>query len=188
MTSAKRIAAVISEGLKEQGFEVDEVDAWPVSDCYLAVASPRSDYAGFFRVTEKGEVFAIEERQDDIRKAVLAAFKKMGLRVRKDHKRTIFVAYEIVTPESAEYNDAAERGEEDEEEIVPSYDETFVSAAVKYLKDSGAHSADGTDWFETGFEVTDYKTGEEENHTFHLRGFTDEEEALIHAEMKRKRR
>jgi hypothetical protein len=183
--SAKKIAQEIAEGLREQGFEVDEVDAWPVSDYYLYVsgASGTGGGQGYFRLTTRGEVFDIWSDAD---KPIKDAVKDMGFKIKKDHKRTIFVAYEIVTPESAEEGDVEDRGEEAEEEIIPSYDDTFASAATAYLRTRGARPSGG-DWFETGFEVSDYGTGAEENHSFHLRGFTDEEENMIWTEMERKR-
>jgi hypothetical protein len=179
--SAKQLAREISEGLRENGFEVNEVDAWPVSDHYLNVSSSRSDYAGIFRLTSNDEIFVIDGRDQP----VLDAIREMGFKPKKDKKRTIFVAFEIITPGPEEGN-VEERGEISEDEITPYYDETFASAAVKYLRDNGAYPSGG-DCFETG-SSTDYGTGEEENRSFHLRGFTDEEEALIWTEMERKTR
>jgi hypothetical protein len=179
--TAKQLSREIAEGLREHGLEIDEVDAWPVSDYYLYASDGAN--SGFFRLTPRGDVFAIPGTDKSVEDAV----REMGFRVKKDHKRTIFVAFEIVTPESAEDGDVAEAGEQDEEEIIPVQGETFVSTAVTYLRGSGAFPADGADWFETGWSE-DYQSGESENHTFHLRGFTDEEENMIWSEMKKKKR
>lgn len=96
----------------------------------------------------------------------------------------IKITYDIVTPESAEHGDFAESGWHDEEgrDCRPgqyAIDEgwTCVDIAIETLKDAGAtyHG----DWYSTEYHVQDYSTGEEIQYSYHLYGFTEEEESII---------
>jgi hypothetical protein len=77
--------------------------------------------------------------------------------------------------------------------IEPEDDEdTYVSAAVRWLKDNGASEASeygpqATEqasehtWYSTAWDCIDLRTGEEEQRSFHLSGFTPEEYRAIYA-------
>ena len=109
-------------------------------------------------------------------------------------EKRIAIAYEIVTPESAEQGDVAERGWIDEVgvDMTPDrYDiedgETAVSKAVEFLKNEGA-TEPSSSMFHDGVWYTAYygqnpRDGSEESRSFHLRGFTPEEEEAIYKEM-----
>jgi hypothetical protein len=104
--------------------------------------------------------------------------------------RRILVTYEIITSESADEGDAAERGWVDDEgsSMEPDeYDEegiTAVDKAIKFLCHDGATEASsypfsvGT-WYTTEGDP-DYRTGETEYHGYHLKDFTPEEEHAIY--------
>jgi hypothetical protein len=108
----------------------------------------------------------------------------------------IAITYEIVTPESAEHGDAEERGWVDEEGVLiepdVDNDETLVDAAVKFIKNEGAMYASATFfhpgvWYSTEGD-TDYRTGAEETRSFHLRGFSEADQAAIFKRMTSRRR
>lgn len=79
-----------------------------------------------------------------------------------------------------------------EEGMTPS--ESIVEQAAKFLKGEYAtnpSSAPGFHpgiWYSTEYEVIDYGTGEEEERSFHLEGFTPEEEKAIWQEVTGRRR
>lgn len=79
-----------------------------------------------------------------------------------------------------------------EEGMTPS--ESIVEQAAAFLKDNYAvnpSSAPGFHigiWYSSDFEVTDYGTGEEEERSYHLYGFTPEEEEAIWREVTSRRR
>lgn len=67
-------------------------------------------------------------------------------------------------------------------------DETVVSKAVKFLRKEGVTEASSTAfhpgvWYSTEYSVTDYGTGEEEQRSFHLDGFTEEHEREVYNEL-----
>ena len=77
-----------------------------------------------------------------------------------------------------------------EEGMTPS--ESIVNQAVQFLEDEGGVNPSSTAfhigvWYSTEFSVTDYGTGEEEERSFHLKGFSPEEEAAIYKEVTRRR-
>lgn len=70
---------------------------------------------------------------------------------------------------------------------------TAADVAVDFIRDGGGHEPSSTSfhpgiWYSTGYETTDYSTGEEEERTFHLSGFTEDEEREIFGEIMRRRR
>lgn len=107
----------------------------------------------------------------------------------------IAIAYEIITPESAEAGDTEERGWIDEEGIDMTPDKydiedglTAVDKAVEFLGDEGSQILDAeasSSHFHTGIWYTaydvnqDFKTSETENRSYHLYGFKPEEEEAI---------
>ena len=109
---------------------------------------------------------------------------------------TVNVYFARVTPESAEDGDFSETGVVDEGiSLEPDEDEredglTAVDLAVKLLKHEGATQPSSTHfhkgiWYASGFEVVSYRTGEEEERTFHLKGFTEREEREVFNEVAR---
>jgi hypothetical protein len=104
----------------------------------------------------------------------------------------IRVSYDIVTPESAEEGDVAERGWIDEEgmEVDPwDEDETYVDEAVRMLEDEGVLEASSSEfhpgvWYSNNEYGHDYATGARESRYYHLDGFTVEEEAAIFRKLK----
>jgi hypothetical protein len=95
-----------------------------------------------------------------------------------------------VTPVDEDVEMDEETGVEDEETIEPDFDEgeTFVSVAVKYLRRKWVAEASSTNfhigvWYQTNFETIDYRTGEEESLSFHLKGFSPKEEREIFDEV-----
>jgi len=65
---------------------------------------------------------------------------------------------------------------------------TCVDLAVKFLQHEGAIHASSTQfhsgvWYSTEFSVIDYSNGTEEERSFHLYGFTEEEERAIWHEL-----
>ena len=108
-------------------------------------------------------------------------------------RKTIPVTYEIVSPESAEIGDAEDRGWEDGEGFDATPDShdiqdgvTAVDKAVEYLANMGAvHPSAGPSysggslWFsDEGTE--DYQTANVKTLSYHLKGFTEEEQEEIY--------
>jgi hypothetical protein len=111
--------------------------------------------------------------------------------------KKIVTTYQIVTPESAEQGDFADQGWENEEgeSMLPDqYDEgiTAVDKAVKFLQDNGGSEPSSSQfnygvWYSTpdSDHNNDYFTkGIEKYYSFHLKGFTPEEEKAIFDKMK----
>jgi hypothetical protein len=113
--------------------------------------------------------------------------------------RRIKITFDIVTPESAEQGDTAENGWIDEEGIEIAPDEyeideaegderaAVVRLAVKEIGRSVEPSNwprwhSGT-WYTETEGDTDYSTGAVERRSFHLEGFSDDEERAIYAEL-----
>lgn len=70
--------------------------------------------------------------------------------------------------------------------------ESIVNQAVDFLKKEGVSEASSTAfhtgvWYSTEYETIDYGTGEAEERSFHLKGFSPEEEAEIFKHVTRRR-
>jgi hypothetical protein len=113
----------------------------------------------------------------------------------------ITISFETFTPESVENGDAEERGwvDKDGVSMVPDeYDlddgKTAVDLAIKFLKDEGSTEASSSSfhpgvWYvqTEGTRDRDYfEKGEETIQSYHLEGFTPEEERAIFEGMKRR--
>ena len=109
--------------------------------------------------------------------------------------RLIRTTFSRTTPESVEQGDFSETGwidEEGEEIELDKYDdeeETLITKTVNWLQDHYACHASSYPfslgcWYHTQFEVLDYSTGEEEERSFHLTGFSPEEEEAIYSLLK----
>lgn len=104
------------------------------------------------------------------------------------------------TPESVEQGDYSESGYEDEEGVIMEPDEiekedgiTVADKAVDWLRDKGATEASSSDfhvglWYSTDWHDTDYRTGEQTEYSYHLKGFTEQEEREVYDLMRRQRR
>ena len=113
-------------------------------------------------------------------------------------RKSISVNYSRVTPESAEEGDFSETGHLETVPIaLDEYDRdeglTEVDLVVKVLKNEGAAYPSSTAfhrgiWYTTESQVIDYGTAEEEERSFHLKGFSEDEERDIYNAMMRKRR
>lgn len=112
--------------------------------------------------------------------------------------RRIVTYYEIITPESIAEGDAEERGEVSDEYLDP--DDLDIEegifwpeVAVEYLESHAPlepsdrpHWQPGTWYTEYEHEVDD-RTGSVENRTYHLKGFTEDEQREIYNELKRRK-
>lgn len=117
--------------------------------------------------------------------------------------RRIRIAYQIVTPESTEEGDFAEQGWENEEGVVMEPDEeavaesgvflsgetrAYADEAVRFLTDdipgviveASSTPSNGVNVWYTGDADTDPQTGDERTETYHLVGFTEEEQRYIY--------
>lgn len=111
----------------------------------------------------------------------------------------IVSTYHTITPESSEQGDYADSGWEDEEGVIVEPDEidkedgiTVADKAADFLWHKGATEMSSSDWHEgmwysTGWE-SNYRTGEEKELNYHLRGFSAEEEREVHDLMRAKMR
>lgn len=111
-------------------------------------------------------------------------------RERNPSGHRIAITYETVTPESAEQGDVDDRGwidqdgEDMDETAEDFYDGDVVKATIKGLRDNGvsepssSHFHPGV-WY-TAYEYNrDYRTGAVENRSFHLKGYTEDEERRV---------
>lgn len=109
--------------------------------------------------------------------------------------RLIRISYEVITPESAEMGDASERGWIDEEGVViePDADDienagatlwAVVNAAVDVIgykrQPSNYPFVPGFTWYTESDGDEDYATGAVTYRSYHLSGFTSEEEQEIY--------
>lgn len=91
----------------------------------------------------------------------------------------IRTTYEIITPESAEEGDAAERGWSDEEGTECTVEEAIHFFALKSVEPSSSEFHTGI-WFMDAEGDTNFQTGAETRESYHLDGFTVEEEREIY--------
>jgi len=104
--------------------------------------------------------------------------------------RLIKTTFTIVTEESAQDGDFAESGYLDEDGVSMEPDEfdieeglSCVDLAVKFLKGNGVISASSSrfhvgTWYSSE-DDTDMRSGDCETHSYHLEGFSPEEEEAI---------
>jgi hypothetical protein len=99
----------------------------------------------------------------------------------------IRISYEVITPESAENGDVEERGWIDEEGT-----EHSVESAVElltrehYVSPSSSAFHPGV-WYSDADSDVDYRTGAETHSSYHLAGFSEQEERAIFAAVTKKR-
>lgn len=110
--------------------------------------------------------------------------------------KLITTTYQTVTPESAADGDFSDQGFEDEdgESMLPDeYDIeegiTAVDKAVEFMKNKGGNEPSSSQfhtgvWYTTPDPDRNYETGEDTYYSFHLKGFTPEEEEEIYNKMK----
>jgi len=118
------------------------------------------------------------------------------------NEKRIRISYEIITPESAEQGDAEERGWYDEEGILIEIDkfdksigmtiaEKAADTITQYPGEEGFEASSSE--FHVGIWYTaykteyDYETGAVTNYSFHLYGFTEDEERAIYNILKGKK-
>lgn len=96
-------------------------------------------------------------------------------------KLKIKTTYSKTTPESVSIGDFSETG------WINKRGETFetVTEAAEFITNSGGIEPSSSCfhkgmWYSTGFSISDYQTGEEEENAFHLYGFTEEEELELY--------
>ncbi len=115
--------------------------------------------------------------------------------------RLIRTTFSRITPAEGEDEEPdEEHGWIDEEGVDMEPDEydreeglSAVDKAVKFLEREGVTEASSSAfhpgvWYSTEYSVTDYSTGEEEQRSYHLKGFTPDEEREVHRDLKRARR
>lgn len=110
-------------------------------------------------------------------------------------EKRIKISYEIITPESAEQGDAEERGWYDEEGIlieVDKFDKSIGMTIAEKAADTitqhpgeEGFQASCSDfysgiWYTAYKTEYDYETGAVTNYSFHLYGFTEDEERAIY--------
>ena len=102
----------------------------------------------------------------------------------------IAVYYSRTTPESVEAGDFSETGEYTSIDIEPDpeYEETVVDATIeelesKVIEASSSEFHPGI-WYQGEWAVVSYETGEEEANTYHLKGYTQEQEREIYDALK----
>lgn len=138
--------------------------------------------------------YSHSERYPDVLSALsalpglLTAEQSLYLTVEPTEPR-IVTTYETVTPESAENGDFEDCGFEDEDgyRCVPDdQDETAVSLAVSFLRDKGVTEPSSSPWsrgtwYSTESQVEDWQTAEEKSYSYHLKGFTEDQERAIYS-------
>jgi hypothetical protein len=102
----------------------------------------------------------------------------------------IEVYYDRTTPESVDAGDFSESGQYTSIDIEPDpeYEETVVDVAIGELENK-VISASSSEWhpgiwYQGEWGVVSYETGEEESNTYHLKGFTQEQEQEIYDTLK----
>jgi len=112
--------------------------------------------------------------------------------------KKIKISYTQTTPESVEEGDFSETGWIDETGVSMEPDKydleeglTAVDLAVDFLKREGAIHFSSEPffeggWYSTEFQTVDYRDGTQEEQSFHLEGFTPEEEEEIYNKLFKK--
>lgn len=110
---------------------------------------------------------------------------------RVEPPKLIKTTFSRTTPESAEQGDFSETGwidEEGEDMTLEPWEEregiTVVDKAVKFLRREGVSETSSVPWhpggwYSSGWSDPDMHTMEQEERSYHLEGFTREEETLI---------
>ncbi len=112
-------------------------------------------------------------------------------------ERRIRISYDVVTPESAEIGDFAENGWEDEEGVLIAPDDCDVeehgdelSAVVALAVDTIGNGVEASDyprccpghtWYTEIDGEEDYSDGSVKRLSYHLDGFSEDEEEAIYA-------
>ena len=123
----------------------------------------------------------------------------VALNCSRDSVRRIRISYDVVTPESAEIGDFADTGWENEEGVCIDPDDYDVEAAGSVLAavvacavdtiGNGVEASDyprccpGHTWYTDCDACPDYEDGSEKRLSYHLDGFSEEEELAIYAEL-----
>ena len=112
--------------------------------------------------------------------------------------KRIVITYQTFSPESLESGDVEDQGFKDEEgeSMIPDEydyedDITAVDKAIDFLKKNGANEPSSSHfntgvWYSTSDPDIDYKSGNETYYSYHLKGFTTEEEQEIFQKIKRR--
>lgn len=105
--------------------------------------------------------------------------------------RRILITYESYTPGEFEGDEDVEHGWEDEEGVSVEPDKwdreeglTAVDKAVEFLDERGAIHASSSHfhpgmWYSTEHQIEDHGTGELKQYSFHLKGFSEDEERAV---------
>lgn len=103
--------------------------------------------------------------------------------------RRIVSYYEIWTPEDAEIGETDDRGELDDVTLeLDEYDRDegigWADKAIDYLLDEGVNEPSSSrfhpDIWYTAYGEADYRTGATENRSYHLKGFTEQEQRAVY--------
>lgn len=115
-------------------------------------------------------------------------YRDMSTQVEEPRVRA---TYSQTTPESAELGDYSDTGwldQNGQSMELDNYDIadglTVAAKAVRYIKAQGAVFASSSHfhlgvWYSTQSETIDYPTGTQEERSFHLKGFTEEQERTV---------
>jgi hypothetical protein len=162
----------------------DRVEAPNIADCY--------NCGGYFTVNQP-----VEEAFDpDDPAEFISRMPVLSPR--------ICITFSQTTPESSEQGDYSDSGWIDEEGKSMEPDEfdreerlTAADLAVKFLQDEGVMEPSSSDfypgvWYSTEWHTVNYRTGTDEERSYHLRDFSEAEEKAIwdglHAGWNRRRR
>ena len=112
-------------------------------------------------------------------------------------KRRIAVYLQTMTPDDVESGDVPQAEHDEDIDIqLDAIDrkegKTVADLAAKVLRDAGARPSSSRFhrgvWYETEWSVQDYSTGEQQQKTYHLKGFSLEEEGLVYLKVTRRAR
>jgi hypothetical protein len=156
-------------------------------------------------VTDTDEIEEVAERsQEDEEEEVEAP--RTTVAAKDDEPPVIRISYSRVTwgdsGDSDDYEEDHGWINEDGVEFEPddgdvedgmTESESIVNQAAAFLKKEGATQPSSSEfhkgiWYSTESETIDYGTGEEEERSFHLEGFSSEEEAEIYKQTTQRRR
>lgn len=123
----------------------------------------------------------------------------VALNCSRDSIRRVRISYDVVTPESAECGDVAENGWEDEEGVCIDPDDSDVeehgselAAVVALAVDTIGNGVEASDyprccaghtWYTDVDGDTDYSDMSVKRLSYHLDGFSEEEELALYAEL-----
>ena len=157
-----------------------------------------NNWADLNKYVESTAAKKIKSKIDQKKTDIIEAINEGSDPEENNEDKRIVITYQTFSPESLESGDVEDQGWKDEEgeSMIPDEydyedDITAVDKAIDFLKKNGANEPSSSHfntgvWYSTSDPDIDYKSGNETYYSYHLKGFTPEEEQEIFQRIKRR--